>query len=81
MGTEAVEAVIGGFAKNNEEHLGRAIGLAAVISSLPGVQNITADRVHELTDHMMLEFIGTKSDTRSAARRMAAIILSDAKIG
>jgi hypothetical protein len=81
MGTQAVEAVIGGFAKNNEEHLGRAIGLAAVISSLPGAQNITAERVHELVDQMMLEFVGAKSDTRAAARRMASIVLSAAKVG
>ena len=81
MGTQAVEAVIGGFAKNNEEHLGRAIGLAAVIASLPGVQNLTAERVHELVEQMMLEFVGTKSDTRAAARRMVSIVLSAAKIG
>jgi len=79
MGTRGVDAVVSGFARNNEEHLGRAIGLAAVVANLPGVGDIPARRVHELVDQMMLVFVGTKSDTRSAARRIAGIVLSAAK--
>jgi hypothetical protein len=78
---QEVEAVASGFAKMNEDHLGRAIGLAAIVASLPEVREVPIQRVHELIDRMMLEFVGAKSDTRYAARRMVGIVLSEAKAG
>jgi len=74
--TEGVEAVQAEFARTREEHLGHVIGLASVVACIPGIESVETNRVRGMIDELMLQFVGAKSDTRSAARSIADKILA-----
>jgi hypothetical protein len=76
MAEKSVDAVLAEFARNREEHLGHIIGLAAVVASIPGVESAQINRVREIIDETMLDFVGAKSDTRVAARSIAERVLA-----
>jgi len=71
MTSTDIEVVSAEFARTREEHLGHIIGLAAVIACIPGVESMQAARVRGAIDELMLQFVGAKSDTRTAARSIA----------
>jgi hypothetical protein len=70
------QGVLAEFARAREEHLGHVIGLASVIACIPGVESIQANAVRGVIDELMLQFVGAKSDTRTAARGIADKVLS-----
>jgi hypothetical protein len=76
MTETGTEAVLAELARTREEQLGHVIGLAAIMACIPGVERIDANAVRGVIDEMLLQFVGAKSDTRAAARRMADKVLS-----
>ena len=69
------------FARTREEHLGHIIGLASVVACIHGVEEAQVNKVRATIDELMLQFVGAKSDTRTAARSIANKILSIARGG
>jgi len=76
MAETGTEAVLAELARTREEQLGHVIGLASIIACIPGVERIEPNAVRGVIDELMLQFVGAKSDTRVAARRMADKVLS-----
>jgi len=74
-----LEAISAEFARMREEQLGHAIGLAAVVACIPGVEGVHAGRVRGVIDELLLQFVGAKSDTRAAARSIADKVQSLSK--
>jgi hypothetical protein len=79
MAEQSVEAVLAEFARSREEHLGHVIGMAAVLACIPGANRIDANAVRGVIDEFMAQFVGAKSDTRTAARRIADKVLALAR--
>ena len=81
MAETGTEAVLAELARTREEQLGHVIGLASIMACIPGVEKIEIAAVRGVIDDMMLQFVGAKSDTRVAARRMADKVLSIGRQG